>query len=74
MAHLSQLHAFTQAEQSRLSTYRAAVAAGFYPETVSEQSRGYRLTPVELARPVVYKVAVTAGFYSDQTEDGDRED
>jgi hypothetical protein len=71
MAHLSQLHAFTQAEQSQLSTYRTAVAAGFYTDTPDE--RAHRFTSEGLGRLVGYKAAVAVGFYTDQIEADDPE-
>jgi len=71
MAHLSQPHVFTPSEESRLSTYKAAVAARLYTDALDEPA--YRFTSEELTRLVVYKAGVVASFYTDQIEDEDRE-
>ncbi len=74
MEQLTQLpSSFTPAELARLATYRAAVAAGFYTDTLSEPYPAYRFSAEELARLMVYKAAIAAGFYTDQLDQDDRE-
>ncbi len=73
MAQMTQLSSFTQAEQSRLAVYKAAVGAGFYSDTLPDPLPAYAFTPEERARLVVYKAAIAAGFYTDQIGENDRE-
>jgi hypothetical protein len=65
VARMTQLSAFTPAEQTRLAIYKAAVAAGFYTDTLLERTPACPFTAEELARLMVYKAAIVAGFYTD---------
>jgi hypothetical protein len=73
VAHMTQLPSFTRAEQSRLASYKAAVGAGFYSDTLPDPSLAYPFKREERARLVVYKAPIAAGFYTDQIGEEDRE-
>ena len=73
MAQLTQLRSFTPPEQSRLAIYKAAVAAGFYTDSLQQPSLAYAFTFEQLARLVVYKAAIAVGFYTDQIKEDDHE-
>jgi hypothetical protein len=73
VAHLLPQSSFTQAEQSRLAIYKAAVAAGLYTDAVLE-SPTYRFTPPELMRLMSYKQAIAAGVFTDHLAEENREE
>jgi hypothetical protein len=68
MTNLSQPASFTAAEQSRLSAFKAAVAAGSYSESICEEKITYLFTRHDLERVVSYHSAVHAGFFTDQLD------
>ena len=57
---------FTAEELARLSTYKAAVEAGFYSDARAEPGSFDGIFSLhELERLVIYRTAIRAGFYTD---------
>ena len=58
-------------EMTRLSVYKAAIAAGLYTDACLEpRSSNRTFTAVELGRLAIYRAAIKARFYADSIQQG----
>jgi hypothetical protein len=72
MTNSSQSTSLTPAEHTRLSVFKAAVAAGLYTDALSAESETYHFSAAELDRLMIYRLAVAAGFFTDTLAAGGR--